>query len=139
MRKNLKFSVGSLLFFNCDFNLYFVTFLSLLFWNNYNSKEVGKIVQRSYAPFTQLAPMVTTYVTVTWFQNGDLDTGIVCVWGCHFITCIDSLNPYSQHMCISIITKVPLLLPPYSHTGILVPQLTSSPQHQWSWISSPSL
>ena len=28
-------------------------------------------------------------------------------------------------MCISIITKVPLLLPPYSHTGILVPQLTS--------------
>ena len=52
---------------------------------------------------------------------------IVCVCSCHFITHIDSLNPYSQDRYISIITKVSLLLPPYSHTWYSGPSI-----HLWA-------
>ena len=137
-------SLTQLKWLGMDAHIYVLWFWGAVFWTH--QRVPARAVCLSVLSCFSLLGLFATLWTVA--HQAPLSVGLSRqeYWsglsfhppGDHFITRIDSLNPYSQDRYISIITKVSLLLPPYSHAWYSGPSIHLC-KHQWWWISSPSL
>lgn len=72
---------------------------NFLFRNNY--RFIGHWKGRSYAPFTPIPPVVTSYITIAQYQNQEQDIGITNVYiTIIFITSVVLYNHHSKYRTV---------------------------------------